>query len=293
MKKISVVIIFLLIVGKISAGNSLAGAYRGIMGAEEVFLAFFNDNQIRLSTISTVTIGETGERISINDVKEGSYFISNNYGISFITFLWDNKAWDKYLVLTGADMCLLYQSDGEPCFKGFYWGEDEEAGGWTRWGPMKHFYHSTPYHQITASSSLREGSRIYSPENINDKIGEAWSEGVSGQGIGEYLTVSMYLGENDDFYISIGYVSYLKPNLYTENSRPKRLRLTYDNEHFSYVDLKDTADFQSIALQAIPLGNGHNYREALSLKIEILEVYPGTKYTDTCINAILAEEAIP
>jgi hypothetical protein len=287
MKKI--IILLLLVAGKMNAEQSLAGTYRGDYGEEKAFLTFLDDNRIKLSSISIARIGETGERISINDVKQGSYYISNNYGVSFIIFLWDNKAWNKYLMLTGAGMCILYQSDGEPFFKGWYWGKDEENGGWDRWGPYGSFY---PPRHITASSSLREGSRIYSPANINGKTGEAWSEGVPGQGVGEYLTVkNIEPGDIGALYISIGYVSYSKPNLYFENSRPKRLRITADNEDFLYIDLKDTPDLQSILTR--DLVKEYKYSSEFSayvydLKIEILEVYPGTKYTDTCINALFS-----
>ena len=78
-------------------------------------------------------------------------------------------------------------------------------------------------------------------------------------------------------------MTYNKPYLYKQNSRPKKIRLTAESLFSIEVDLIDTPNFQTIIFP-VRLKNE-------ILKLEILEVYPGTKYEDTCINAILFEKS--
>jgi len=141
------------------------------------------------------------------------------------------------------------------------------------------FPHVINTERLSASSMLREGNKSYSAGNLDSKIGVCWAEGVKGQGIGEKIIIN---GEDDsiwfDLYISTGFVSYEKPYLFRENSRPKKLRISFEGEDPKIVGLADTPNIQYLGFFA-------NYdMEKKNLWIEILEVYPGTKYTDTCIN---------
>lgn len=208
--------------------------------------------------------------------KEGTYIISKEYGIEYLIILWDDKSWDKYLMLRGWGVLCLYEKNGEPYFYGARFYPDGENYGWR----IPHFVAN----EISASSSLREGNRIYSVENINNRIDEAWAEGVAGNGIGERIFI--HLSPQSFYAISIGYISYTKPNLYMENSRPKKIRATFDDIHFIDIELEDTPDFQSINFRDL-----YSYGKVESdiLILEIINVYPGTKYTDTCINAIISE----
>lgn len=85
-------------------------------------------------------------------------------------------------------------------------------------------------------------------------------------------------------HISIGFVSYERPYLYEENSRPRKLNISVAGKFSFTADLVDTPNFQTINL---PQTFGRNDE----LVIEILEVYPGTKYEDTCINNIFYDMA--
>lgn len=126
-----------------------------------------------------------------------------------------------------------------------------------------------------ASSELREGKTLYSSQNLK-KFNTPWVEGVDGQGIGEQISFSAM---TSCLYFFSGYVSAQKPYLYMQNSRPKRIKVTLvEQKEDFYFDLEDTPNPQKLDI-------GKFYRGEII--IEILDVYPGSKYEDTCVNAIM------
>ena len=142
---------------------------------------------------------------------------------------------------------------------------------------MTFYPHIVGSNILSASSNLKEGSKVYSTDNLTSKIGVCWAEGVRGHGIGEKI-IFKNNGDNlfFDLSISIGFVSFEKPYLYRENSRPKKLRISFEGEDPRIIELADTPNLQSL---------GDIYTSGKKdLWVEILEVYPGTKYTDTCVN---------
>lgn len=204
----------------------------------------------------------------------GSYTITEEYGINYLIILWDDKTWDKYLMIADTNQphkklidLYFYNADGKPFFSG---------------GKVPNPEYFTIYPEVidpkilSASSTLKEGGKVFSTDNLDSRIGVCWAEGVKGNGIGEKIIVKHHEKLWLPFYIdiSIGFVSFEKPNLYKENSRPKKLRISDEGENPRIVELADTPNLQS-------LGGVGSEKD---LWIEILEVYPGTKYTDTCIN---------
>ena len=183
-----------------------------------------------------------------------------------------------YLVLPGASkrllclandiVCLLYDNaSSEPYFMGFW-----SLGGSERIDPFQ----STDF---SASSELKEGAITYGAGNLASfNLKTPWVEGVDGNGIGEYVTFRMnftYL------YLFSGYISYDKPYLYEQNARPKKIKITVTDKGNSQefiFDLEDTPNPQTLTFPDWMKGEA---------KLEILEVYPGTKYQDTCIHALL------
>jgi hypothetical protein len=131
---------------------------------------------------------------------------------------------------------------------------------------------------VNASSFLTEGNVKYVPENMNNSSGLPWAEGTEGTGIHETIIIK----ENmlTTLYISIGFVSFKKPELYKENARPRKIKITAGNTFSFYFDLKDTPNYQTVKLP-------RSLSKDDTLTIEIIDVYSGDKYTDTCINAIL------
>ena len=59
-----------------------------------------------------------------------------------------------------------------------------------------------------------------------------------------------------------------------------------NNIFFTETELKDTPNFQKLNIQ-----EGLMEQRINLVKIEITEVYKGSKYDDTCINMIIADES--
>jgi hypothetical protein len=215
---------------------------------------------------------------------KGSYTITEDQGINYLEITWDDKTTDKYLVIGYVGESgirkgkfifypYFYNADGAPFFSGGTIPSEDY---------ITYFPHEIETKILSSSSALREGNTVYSVNNLNSGIGVCWVEGVSGQGIGEKIIFSAKEdGPSAGFselYISTGFVSYQKPYLYRQNSRPKKIRVSFENENPRIIELADTPHLQYIGIHWTP------WYDKKDLWIEILEVYPGTKYADTCIN---------
>ena len=134
--------------------------------------------------------------------------------------------------------------------------------------------------EITADSYLTEGNTKYLPERLrNTEPGTPWCEGKPGDGIGSIIT----LKGNKEFstlIISNGFDSAKKQN-YTNNNRVKEIRITNLNnkKNLLTTELPDSPQPFEIKL---PFSSDY-------VQIEILSVYKGEKYEDTCLNYILAK----
>ena len=62
------------------------------------------------------------------------------------------------------------------------------------------------------------------------------------------------------------------------NNRVKKLKIIFSDERYQIADLKDVNNFQRILID----------RDSPTkfIKLEILEVYKGSKFNDTCISEI-------
>jgi len=143
-----------------------------------------------------------------------------------------------------------------------------------------------------ATSELKEGNIIYSAKNaVDDNILQPWAVGKTGIGEkiklridtnrlrtdAERLAAYRYWG----LVISNGFVDYKRPYLYEYNNRIKKIRVSRGKPG-EYVDitLEDTPQLQKFEFRELKT-------EANILEIEILEVYKGSRYDDTCINLII------
>jgi len=142
----------------------------------------------------------------------------------------------------------------------------------------------TKRNSFSASSTLpNEGNLTYYPANAFDgDITTAWVEGVSGNGIGECLSITFGEPVNiQAFGFDNGYAK--SESLYYKNSRPKNLKFVFETESgtenttFSFDDKYDGDFFFHYA---------NSFKQVKKVNVYIEDVYPGTKYEDTCITDI-------
>ena len=151
-----------------------------------------------------------------------------------------------------------------------------------------------------ASSTLKDNSYTYDVNNIfipckgEHKIlwfqNLPWAEGKDDEGIGEYIEFEIMsanellrdlLGDwiiKGDITISIlnGFVNPLKQKLFYENNRIKKAAIWIDDKRSFEINFNDYVEFTEITVP----------EKTKKVRIEILEVYKGTKYNDTCITKI-------
>jgi len=185
----------------------------------------------------------------------------------------NSKVKKEFLVLLNEDLIYLFEKGNKNIF----------------WEGKRNF-HSQGYYlfsepdwlknkQLSVSSELKEKDTVYGVQNLGTlECGKPWVEGVKGNGKGEYIKNVISGGT---IYIFSGFVDVDRPELYLKNSRPKTLLIETDDKIF-YAQLKDTPNPQAITIYK-DIERGKEY----SIKITIIDVYSGTKYEDTCINAIM------
>lgn len=135
-----------------------------------------------------------------------------------------------------------------------------------------------------STSFLKEKDTVYSAENLGTIEGLSWAS-ANGYGIGDIIYITADINDKFSLQLFNGFQSE-KKYLYEQNSRVKKIEITnLDTNQKSIYDIKDSAEKQTIPLQKKSASANQVGRYA----IKILEVYPGTKYKDLCIQAILAE----
>lgn len=134
---------------------------------------------------------------------------------------------------------------------------------------------------VTASSCLPPIKAFnYKGENAHDFSHESvWA--TKGSGVGESLTYTFEgrCPRITTVKILNGHVK--SAAAWQANSRVKKLRMWYNNKPYAVLALQD-----SRTLQCFDVGTLGYFDEAKpdwTLKFEILEVYPGSKYADTVI----------
>ena len=98
-------------------------------------------------------------------------------------------------------------------------------------------------------------------------------------GIGEKIYIKC-VNPQDSISILPGYVNTIRQDLFYKNNRPKEIKIIDDDSNYVMsATLADIAIFQKIPLK----------KKIKNFTIEIVDVYKGTKYDDTCISGILIE----
>ncbi|MBP5176923.1 MAG: hypothetical protein ILP07_13590 [Treponema sp.] len=148
----------------------------------------------------------------------------------------------------------------------------------------KHNYGSyVPVKSVTASSTLEEK---YSASNLIDGTYKSWVEGEEGSGIGCKIEIEFerpYYFEEYTNYACIDIVNgFGDVKYFNQNNRVKDMNLWIDDDPTPVkITLYDRHRAQTVVLSKY-IGK----RFVKKFTFEILSVYPGTKYDDTCIAEI-------
>lgn len=145
---------------------------------------------------------------------------------------------------------------------------------------------------ITASSQLDSIDSIgYAPSNVHDlDYKTAWVEGANGKGIGEVLTYHFKMNSPriTSLMIANGYVK--SSAAWSSNGRVKKLKMYVEDTLFAILNLKDSKRLQIFQIDTIGYGwnipKSINADDIWTMKFEILEVYPGSKFEDIAISEI-------
>ena len=135
--------------------------------------------------------------------------------------------------------------------------------------------------KVTASSTLTGGK--YSPDNVNKTSADVdpdscWAEGVVGNGVGEWLEISAKVPVLlDTLQITNGLA--VSDRLFEANNRIKKLDLSVNGGAPVTVQLPDQMDPFDIKLP-------ETKEVVRNVRLTIREVYPGTKYQDTCVTRV-------
>jgi hypothetical protein len=243
-------------IGSWAQSAGLAGVHVSTDRATLSSLAFAGDGTLEISD------GVTGIQ------ETAGYTLSYDGKVPFVTVRHTNGKLEKWLTLFPAGKnprgMFVYRRGGEEPLR--YWGND----------PL---FLGADSVTTTASAELSDGATLYGPGNTVDlRDGRPWA--TKGSAVGQSVTIGTTGGGADirSLALSIGFVSYDKPYLYEANSRPHEIRISDLGGRFTVdMSLEDTPDIQFVNLPESTSG----------VKIEVLSIYPGSRWMDTCVNLIL------
>ena len=135
-------------------------------------------------------------------------------------------------------------------------------------------------YDVIASSWLEEPDyeiKHYPLLVTEERTDTAWVEDAPGNGIGEWIALKLDTEYTiSGFKIMAGY--WKSEELYTKNSRPKELIISFPDGTEYEAQLEDVMQYQIFTFDYT--------QEASEIKFTIKDVYPGDKYEDTVITYI-------
>ena len=244
----------------------------------------------------------TASNVEINPVIGNAVDFSSNSIKIFNKYF---KLDSEYVLRDEEEQKMIDKQYGSLSKYGSFY-DDLKSSIWEVFGEadINSRYDPFPY-KITSSSFLNNNSN-YKPENLCDNsFKTAWVEGAKDYGIGEYFEYYInkykFFKENEfneeieafiptihEIHLFNGYVKSEKA--FKENSRIKKLKMYVDGKPWAILELVDTTSqqiFEIPEINYLKVKNRKDYKEDLILKFEILEVYPGNKYQDTCLTELL------
>lgn len=164
--------------------------------------------------------------------------------------------------------------------------DDYMAGSYYKAGDGFHDAVDVVY--ITSSSVLSpQAGNSYEPGNLYDfDLDTVWCEGRTGVGIGEW---ALYRVKAFDYApnavitkveVINGYIK--TDDLFDDNSMAKKILVSVDDVNICILVFDVSKEIQQFDIPDISL----SVTDAKVIKFEILEVYEGDVYEDTCITAI-------
>lgn len=145
-----------------------------------------------------------------------------------------------------------------------------------------------PVTNIKATSRLApQGKNNYEEKNLYDYNHlTPWVEGVKGYGIGEKATFT--LEDVTAGFRGISIVNgYSKSKVaWKNNSRVKKLKVSYDGRPMFILNLKDQMGEQHFDFDNVLNEDDDELVRTFTVTIEILDVYKGDKYDDTAISEV-------
>lgn len=131
--------------------------------------------------------------------------------------------------------------------------------------------------ESTASNYMVAGNRSYPIENIFDGDKDTcWQDGVDGNGEGTEITATLAESSNIQ-YLVIHNGRSVSQSKYEKNGRVRELEIGTD-QFTTVVEIPDVNGLIAIKLEG--------WGEISSFRFKIISVYPGSKYSDTCISEI-------
>jgi len=139
--------------------------------------------------------------------------------------------------------------------------------------------------KITSSSNLKsQGNNSYVADNIHDfNLFTAWVPDNSISAIGESINFYFdpFSPRVNEIIIYNGYIK--NEELWKQNSRVSKLKFSVNNKPVAVFKLEDVSSTQTFEIDPI---QSVDSTKDLIITLEILEVYPGTKYKDVAISEI-------
>lgn len=228
----------------------------------------YNITWEKINKIEYITFDYTG-----NFLNRDNHDKNISKGIKRYLIIYGDQRLDGY-----CDFILLYDNNNELVFAQY----SKQASN------LEDSYSTA----IRATSEYREGNITYSIRNLFDiaKL-HPWVEASRGDGVGERIYMEFDASNPGGMsqetilkwrmrgiVISNGFVDYNRPYLYEYNNRIKRIRIYYEDlNEFMDIDLEDTPQLQYVQFD----------KKYKKIRIEILDVYRGERWNDTCVNMML------
>ena len=153
-------------------------------------------------------------------------------------------------------------------------------------GPGPHEFDCGHGVSVKASSTLaNQGNNNYSAKNLTDgKDATAWSEGVAGHGMGEWIeftiTSNFFIGSS--WQIGNGYNR--SNDVWQQNSRVRKMKVLVDDQLIGHVMLSNIPAYQTFDIAPSWLKDSPSFKKGTTIRFVIEEVYQGSKFDDTLIS---------